>query len=74
MPAPSSGLAAQISRRKRQRAKDKQVVVLIPPYSSQAGRGGEDPGQTPEIDRPVLGMIAWTLVSQHRNNSGNRTG
>src|ERR1035437_5656391 len=62
-PAPPSGLAAQISRRKRQRSEDKQVVVLRPAHRSQAGRSQEDSSQTPKIDRPVAGMATCTFLT-----------
>ena len=50
------------------------MVVLSPAHRSQAGRGQEDSGQTPEIDRPVAGMATGTFLAQHRDGAGNDAG
>src|SRR5258705_559196 len=68
------GLAANISRCKRQCAQDEQMVVVSPAHRSQAGGGQEDSTQAPKIDRSIAGMATCTLPAQHRNNARDRAG
>ena len=72
-PATARG-PAEKGESESQAAENEQVIVLGPPDHRQAGGGGKERSQTPEVDRSIPWMAACPLRAEHRHGAGDNAG